>query len=739
VRCRLLGLAAAAFAALLAFAPAGAAADVSVRVRLETPQVRVGQSVDLAVQIDGAQDVPAPDLGDAEGLRVRYVGPSTQLSIVHGRTSASVTHHFAVTPTRPGRYAIGPVRVEHRGRTYDGGTVRLEAFAGAAPPAGPPGAAAGGEPIRLVLSAARSTVYLHERLPLTIELRVGNVRVADVQYPALAGDGFALDKLVETGQRRERTPRGPVQVIGLRTVLTPLRSGPLTVGPARMELSVLSSRGRDPFGDDPFFERFFGGTRRPMTLESEPLVLTVLPLPDEGRPADFSGAVGRFELEVEIAPREVQVGDPVTVTTTVRGTGNLEHVAPPALPAIDALRLYPVQETAPADQPADGSERRVFEQVAIPQRAGPLTLPEIRFSYFDPEAGAYRTLTRPPVTLAVRAPAEPRRPPQVVGGAPAVARPEQLGRDIVFIKDVPGALAPAGARRHRSALFWAWQPLPLLAWLAAVVYDRRRRRLHDAGWVRFTRAGREARRALAAARRALGAGNQAAFYDTIARAVSEYVCAKLDLPPGALTADTVAERLHGRPVAPAAVDDLRELLAACERVRFAPAAAADGDMRRTLERAAAIVRALERERRLAPPAAAAIAAAALGFAAALGAAADSPAPRPSGPPPLLAPGPAAGGLAAAPEGGESPSAVFFRANGLYSDERYTEAAVEYERILAAGRASGNLYFNLGNARFKAGDLGGAVVAYERARLSMPGDPDLRANLAYARTLAGDAG
>ena len=85
----------------------------------------------------------------------------------------------------------------------------------------------------------------------------------------------------------------------------------------------------------------------------------------------------------------------------------------------------------------------------------------------------------------------------------------------------------------------------------------------------------------------------------------------------------------------------------------------------------------------------------------------------------------------------NPTGLFFRANALYSDEHYAEAAEVYEKVLATGVESGAVYYNLGNAYFKAGNIGRAVLAYERARRSSPGDPDLAANLAYAREQAAD--
>jgi len=674
----------------------GATADVTVQTSVEPPQVQVGESAALAVAVEGAQNAAVPEIPAVDGLTVRYVGPETQVSIVNGHMSQSVTYRFSVVALRPGTFSIGPVAVAVGSARHEGAAVTLTAVAAGAPRAGAAGAARGDQ-VRLVLSTAKTTVFLHEHVALGLKLYVGNVRVANLQYPTIAGDGVAIEKLPEQPQQqREQTPQGVFQVVDFETALTPLRSGTLTVGPATMHLDLLvRTRG------DAFFGGFFGDQQRPLELHSEPLTLDVLPLPEANRPPDFTGAVGHFELDVKAAPLALGVGDPVTVTSTIRGTGNLESVAPPAIEGSDVLRVYPVQ---PSGQPAAGE--RTFEQVVIPQRAGAVALPEMRFSYFDPDARAYRTISRPPVALTVRESAHPQGAPQILGAVGRRPPAEQLGRDLVFIKDAPGALVPLGARRYRSVFFWGLQLLPLMAWLAAVAVNRRRRRLTgDVRYARFTRAGRAARQAIAGARQQLRAGDHAAFHDTLARAVGDYLAAKLDLPPGAVTADTVGDRLRQHQLAPGVVRDLEEFFATCERARFAPTADASADLEHTLERAVGIVRALERERRLARAVAAACLVLAIGTR-----------------------------VWAAPAA-ESPNTIFFRANTLYTEEHYADAAAQYEQLLAAGLESGNLYFNLGNAYFKAGDVGRAMLNYERARRLMPGDPDLLANLAYARSLA----
>lgn len=691
------------------------AAEVTVKAQLDRAQVSLGEQADLGVEVQGVQNSGVPTIANAGGASLSYLGPSSRVSFVNGAMSASVTHHFSVSAAQAGKVTIGPITVEVAGKRYDAGSVTLDVVAGR-----PGGAAAGpaGNQIRLELTAAKTQVYVHERLPIRVKLMVGQVRVTDVQYPTIGGDGFALDKLPEPDQRQEQTAEGTFQVLDFPTVLTPLRSGAMTVGPAKMGLSmVVRGRSRRGIFDDPFF----GGEQRRLEVTSDPLELTVLPLPDAGKPADFSGAVGSFGFEVKAAPLDVAAGDPVTVTYTIRGTGSLDNVTPPAIPAGDGLRVYPPQQTNAGGRAATANvAERTFEQVVIPERAGTLDLPALRFSFFDPATGAYRTASHPVIPLVVAPRAAGNAPSHVVGAAPPATAPkaETLGHDLVFIKDAPGDLRPIGARRWRSPLFWSFQLVPLLAWLAVVVVDRRRQRLHgDAGYARFTRAGREARRALDAAKEALRPGNQAPFYDAVARALSDYLAAKLQLPPGAVAADTVAAHLASRGVDAAVADRLRTLFAHCEQVRFAPATANDGDMQRTLDEADGVIRTLERERRLGQPLAAMLAAGL--FASVLGSFV------------------AAGTAVATDPASETPQTLFFQANTAYGEERYADAVAAYEKVLATGVESGNLHFNLGNAYFKGGDVGRAVLSYERARRLIPRDPDLHANLGYARERSGD--
>ncbi len=521
------------------------------------------------------------------------------MTFVNGQLSASVQHRYSLVPLRAGRFTLGPFSIQHQGQTYQTEPIAVEVAAASAPqaPAGaPPGQPAGaGGAFRLTLTVRDTEVYVHERLPVDVTLYIAQAaRVADIQYPTLPGDGLSIDKFPEPDRRQQVVDGQTFEVFRFQTTVVPMRSGTIPLGPANLQLNVLTRRRGAP-SNDPFFERFFqddpfSTERRAVDIRSDPMTLTVLPLPEQGKPPGFSGAVGSFRLDVSAAPIDLTAGDPLTLHATVTGTGNLADASAPQL--TDPTRFRTYDPRAVKTEPTT----KVFEQVLIPTDAGTTAVPPIEFSYFDPRERRYRTLRSDPIALVVRAPQVPQRPAVVVGGEAPTRPAEELGRDIVFIKDDPGRLQASRDGLSGDIVFLAWQSVPLLLFIAAVWYDRHRTRVTgDVRYARYSRAGKEARRGLAHAATALAAADRTVFYDTLDRTMRTYLGAKLDLPPGAIDADAVA----GRAVPADCAESVRRFFEACEHVRFAPSAGV-GDMQGALSLAQQIVRRLERERSLRP-------------------------------------------------------------------------------------------------------------------------------------------
>jgi len=677
-------------ACLTAYAGRAAAADpsISVHATVESNDVAVGEPFALTIEVDGAQNVPVPTV-EVDGFRSNYMGPSTQVSYINGKVSQTVSHRYRMIADRPGDFSLGPFVIGYENERYQTAPVPMHVRAAGAHPSGKAGG--NDDSLRLVVQPGKNEVYVGERVPLTVTLYVGSVGVRDLQFPTFEADGVTVEKFGQPEQDTEVVDGRRFTTVRLRTTMTALRPGPVELH-ATMEMNVSTSRR----GADPFFDSMFGGNSKPAQVEAPPPTLTVLALPEAGKPAEFTGALGNFTFDLDAKPTSLDAGDPITLRMTIAGHGNLDGVEAPRVPNDDAFRRYDPQPV----KGEDGPTKRVFEQVLIPKRPDVRAIPAVRFSFFDPETRAYQTISRGPIAIEVHAAAASKAAVMDAGSptAPTPATAAPLGRDIVFIKDTPGTFAPRGSN-SRVAWLALLQLLPLLAFVGLWEVARRRDRLAaDPRLMRFRAAGRETRQALAAVR-----VDDPQALDRVSTVLSAYLAAKLDLPPGGIERARVVARLNRAGVESALRERVERFLDLSEQARYTRGGDAAANGRAAHELAVAIVDGLERARTLERGLGVLLVAFCLAAAGTVARADDQP-----------------------------PQAAFFQGNQAYAAAHYDAAVDAYDSVRRSGQTSGALEFNLGNAWVKRGDLGRAIAAYERAARLLPRDPDVAANLAFAR-------
>lgn len=589
------------------------AADIRVQATARPQYATVGGALILSIAITGAQNAPAPAI-NVDEFTTNYLGPSTQISITNGQVNRSVQHRYSLVALKPGQFTLGPFTVEFQGQQHHTAPLQVTIAAAnkTAPPAqrSAPGRTQPSQQVGdkdkalyLSLTVPQHEIYLHERIPVDVKLYVGAARVSDVQYPTFLKDGLSVEPFAKPVQNRQAINGKTFTVLHFQTEVIPLRTGSLALGPATLQLNVLTRRQGGSSLSDPFFDRFFqndffstfSSERRRLDLHSDPLTLTVLPLPEEGRPVNFSGAVGTFTLDVKAAPTELDAGDPITMRMRISGDGNLVDTASPTFVDTTGFRTY-----EPLAGKTNGATKS-FEQVLIPEDTSLQSIPSVQFSYFDPQARRYRTVESQPIALVVR-PAESTAKKTVITGntgSPPIQsqrEEEDLGRDIVYIKDDPGQLISRSRPWYGSIGFLLWHPFPVLLFISAWWYDQRRRRLSgDLRYARFTAAGKQARQGLADAERLLTQGDEQTFYTTIVQMLQGYLSAKLDLPLGGIESNT----LRSRGVSQTCIQQIETVWETCEHIRFAQGApgAVGQSSHETLSLVRNIVDQLERDHR----------------------------------------------------------------------------------------------------------------------------------------------
>jgi hypothetical protein len=306
-----------------------------------------------------------------------------------------------------------------------------------------------------------------------------------------------------------------------------------------------SGSGFEDLLNDPAFQNFFGrSSQRDVTVSSAPETFTVLPLPAEGRPADFSGAVGKFAVSTDLSQDKAGVGDPITLRTHVSGEGDFARVDAPVLHDGDGWKAYtPTSKFTAADEIGYRGEK-TFEQPLVSTRPGERAVPETDFSWFDPATRRYEQAHTPPLTVAIApAPAGSSLASMPPAASPGAAAPTGNGQAPAWRPDHPDRGAASSLTPHYfQPEFVALPPLLLVALSTAWL------------WIRQgERSAKTARSALAAppsieslANQMDGyaaAGDTESFFDTGRAALRRVLATKWGLAPTDVTAEEVISRL----------------------------------------------------------------------------------------------------------------------------------------------------------------------------------------------------
>jgi hypothetical protein len=455
-----------------------------VSQQIEPATIALGSAARLTVTASGDTAITPPMV---PGLEFVAVGQSRRIESVNGVTRSTSAVTYQVSASQPGVYTI-------------------------------PGSGSGSEPLVLTVTPDGSgshastspadgnrertdaSAFVRLRLPKH-DLYVGEVVPVDIQVgvregivvslnglPTLNGDAFTLNKLSGEPQRAEEVIGGkPFTVFTWHSALAAVKPGalsltmaiPLTerVRTARVDSGLFRDAGMDDLFNDPAFQDLFSGsTEREVTARSVPASFTVLALPTEGRPADFSGAVGHFTVNSSLSESSAKLGDPLTLSLRVSGTGNFDRVNARMLTDVEHWKSYaPTSTFKPADDIGLRGEK-TFEQPIIATQTGPQVLPAILFSWFDPATRHYETAHTEPLTASIApsadaAPVALASPPpaNAVGAAAPETAASAMRPDHVDTGEGPKSLLPDYYRPAYVAL----PSVLILAFLGAWAWVRR--------------------------------------------------------------------------------------------------------------------------------------------------------------------------------------------------------------------------------------------------------------------------
>ncbi len=586
-----------------------AAEELSISASVRQRSVAVGSELVLTVVVTGSglRSMPDPELPGIENAGVYSAGKSTSIStsLVNGRFTSqnSVTHNYVIVPEREGQLVIGPISVTHKDQTKRTAPITVTVVAAGKSFTATPRseardapAGSGGKDVFVELVTDKTRAYVSEQLILTFRFYTRVNLLRQPEYVPPTTTGFWVEPLPKQPSYETLLNGMTYLVIEVKSAVFPTRSGTLTIEPATLRCVIEEpdrSSSADPF--DRFRRGFFGlgGRGREISLRSDPVVIEVLPLPEEGVPGGFGGAVGAYEMGMEADRTRVKQGDPITLTITISGRGNINTVSAPVFPDLPGMRSYDSGSQVHSAGSASGlAGEKVFERVVVPEVSGAFSVGPAEFSYFDPAEGRFRTLTAGPIEVAV-APG-----PVSIGPEPELPEKQEvrvLSRDILHIHTGRPDVRPAAHPLHRSTWFLLLQLAPLVAYIAALGYRRHTERLSaDVGYARLKRADRRARKRLSAARQHLDDPDPLGFYSALEKAARDFVGDKFNLAATGMTYDGIEKNLQSRGVPYSLIQELSAVLQECDRARFCPTEAGSGARKISLKRAEGVISRLGR-------------------------------------------------------------------------------------------------------------------------------------------------
>lgn len=581
-------------------------------------EVALGKHIQLTLRFEDVPHASQPQLPTLDGFITTYDNVQTQANVDHGVRHDIIAHTFLLTPTREGILTIPSLSLQIDKQTYSSQVITIKVVkdqiqGGSAADYFRPGTlfsnlvngvrVVGMEDyFRLRFSIARTNLYLGEVTPLDLKFCIR----AGIRYrsekPVITAPGFSEIKLPYPVESRELIDGKSFTVYTFRALTSPVQFGYLMLGPAQAELDITVDSGLPRLStfSDPFSQGLLDSvskTRR-ITVTSPPVPMRVAPLPDAGKPADFTGTVGHYALEVTANPTTLHAGEPVALTIRVVGQGNLATLTAPKFTPPKTFKSYePVVKGKQTDEMGYTGEK-VFEQTIMPLSASVSEIPPVTFSFFDPELGRYQTLSRGPIQLTVRETAVAETT-GTVSNAPATVSPqvEKPGTSLAYLKPDLGTVVTSSPLRYRQTWFLTGQGLPVLALVVSVFVQRRWQRLrNDIRYARLRRACGNAERHLIEVEQLLHAGQSqsASFYAALFKTLQDYLGDRLNLPSHGIAGDIIEEQLRPRALSQEICLSLKEVFTACDSARFAPDKHDKSDRERLLKISRKAIEAMEK-------------------------------------------------------------------------------------------------------------------------------------------------
>ena len=577
------------FLLLLSFQGLLAQVQFEAKASKQTLGLNERLRIDFTMNDDGDNFTPP----NFEGFKI-IAGPSQQVSQswVNGKSSFNKTYSYFLLPTQRGNLVIRQASIDIRGQIYKTSPVKITVTAAVEQPRDPNDSqVSADESLHLVAEISKTNPYINE--PITVvykiyfsyNIGITNWRELDKpKYNDFWSQNIDIKQLVaEEGKYKGEKYR----FVTLRkTVLYPQKSGKLVIEPLSLDVDVqLPSNRRNIFGQVLLVEdhkRVSAGAK----------TISVKALPESGKPADFSGAVGRFAFKVTPSKTNLKSGESLDLDVSVSGTGNLKlfNLPKPIVPT--ALEMYDPVHNEQVSTPLSGMTGKISDKYAIiPQYKGKYPIKPMVFNYFDLGSRSYKTITSPEIMVNVLE--GPNAADNAVATTPNDTKKEILSSaQFKFIKLKTELISMKHKDFYGSTLFYTLLFLPFLCIPVIVLFKKKKEAIDgDVAGNKIKLSNKLAKKYLSEAQKEIG--NKEPFYIALEKAMHNFLKAKINIETSEMSKEKISEILSIRKASPETIASFINLTENCEFARYAPSSSTA--IQHDYDKAVAIISELEKQ------------------------------------------------------------------------------------------------------------------------------------------------
>lgn len=546
----------------------GLSLQAQVRFEAKVSKNKLGVNERLRVDFEMNQDGDNFRPPSFDGFTV-VGGPNQAVSNrwINGDRTYSKTYSYYLQPNSRGRKTIAQAEITVDDKVYKTTPVDVEVTAAVEKPTdGDDSELIASDNLHLVAEVSDATPYLNEGITVVYKLYV-SPRISVSNFREVDSPKFS-DFWSQNIEIRELRPENgeyqgePYRYVVLKkAVLYPQKTGELELEPLTLSVSVdVPSDRRDIFGS-----RIYKTINK--TVAAGTRTIDVKPLPD-GKPAGFTGAVGKFSMDVSTTKEKLKASESLEAKVEIRGNGNLNLFELPALEVPSSLEMYSPERIENVTTTLNGKQGSIIDNYTIvPTRKGQYPIKPLNFSYFDPQSETYKSLSSQEIVIEVEE--GPATRGNVIAGnnRQSVNLPSEQFR---FIKTSTNLKPLDQQAFFRSWTFWGSLFLPFAAIPLFILFGKRREaKAADVTGNRRKKADRLARKYLSEAKKNLG--DQQSFYESLERAMHNYLKAKLHIQTAEMSKERISEILREKNVADETSTEFIEVLKSCEFARYTPA------------------------------------------------------------------------------------------------------------------------------------------------------------------------